>query len=83
MPTNSLPNMEPTSREKQAVLFYKKHYEKFHVAPSVREMAAYLGVYPNAAHRILKQMEKKGLIEMRPVTVMRMKLSEKGKKVGP
>lgn len=74
-------NRELTTREKIALKHYREHFEKYSVEPTIRQLAAYLDVYPNAAAGVLKSLQRKGFLGERPVTKMRLTLSDKGKKV--
>jgi hypothetical protein len=73
-------NTELTSREKQALGFYKGHLEKFKAPPSYRQLAAYLGCWPNAARYLVLRLQEKGYLVEKKITAIRLTVSTKGKK---
>lgn len=76
MPAPKNANQELTTREREALVFYKKHLTKHGVPPSHRALAAALGVFPNAATWLIKRLTEKGYIEVqvrvRPITQRRL-----------
>ncbi len=73
-------NTELTSNEKEALRFYADFLSRHKKAPTFRQIADHLGVYPNAARWVIDKLKEKGHLVERPVTVMRLKVSAKGKK---
>jgi hypothetical protein len=73
-------NLELTSNEAKALRFCKEHLDTYKKMPTFRQIAEHLGVYVNAANWIVDKLKEKGALVERPVTVMRLKVSAKGKK---
>jgi predicted ArsR family transcriptional regulator len=73
-------NTELTTNEHKALCFYKEFLSQYKKAPTFRQIAEHLGVYPNAARWVIDKLKEKGHLVERPVTVMRLKVSAKGKK---
>lgn len=79
MPTD---NLELTTPQKEALDAYRKHCDKHDGAPpTVRELAFYLGKSSNAAHYLIQKLREKGYLTMKPVTIIRPKLTAKARKV--
>ena len=75
-----IPGLTPTQERGLGV--YKRLTEKKGTAPTTRELAEALGVSQHAAWYLTQQLRSKGYLVDKPVTVMRLKLSAKGKRVG-
>jgi DNA-binding transcriptional regulator YhcF (GntR family) len=76
-----LPNDELTTSEKRCLAAFRKHVERYKSEPTIRWLAEQLEVYPNTITYALKKLRGKGFLEDKPITVIRIKLSERGKKV--
>ena len=74
MPAPKNANQELTTSERHALLAYKKHLSKHGAPPSYRALGDALGVYPNAAHYLVRRLIDKGFIEVsvRPITQRRL-----------
>ena len=59
--------MRPTKRQKEVLEFIKEFYARESMPPTVREICGHLGLKsPGGVHRILKELESKGLLSSRP-----------------
>lgn len=82
MAENKTRNEELTTGQKEALRAYREHVAKYRKAPSLRELAAALGVLRNTASHYVQELAAKGYLEEgRPITLIRMRLSAKGRKV--
>ena len=75
------PNVELTTAEKRVLVLYRDHVDKYKAPPTYRWIADLLGVTHNAIVQHVKKLEAKGFLARRPVTIIRLTLSDKGKKV--
>ena len=73
------PNTKLTSSEENCLKAYRELLDHFRTEPSTKALAAALDVYPNAVRWTMDSLRRKGYLEKKPVTVMRLKLSAKGK----
>jgi DNA-binding MarR family transcriptional regulator len=77
-------NLELTTTDKQCLIAYQKHVGRYGAPPTRRQLADYLGVYPNTITRALKRLEDKGAIVRItphvPRTVTAIRLTAKAKK---
>jgi predicted ArsR family transcriptional regulator len=73
-------NAELTTAQKTVLAAYRKWIDRYGAAPSLRQLAAALGVNLNAARYQLLKLEGKGYLLKRPATG-RFAISAKGKKV--
>jgi DNA-binding transcriptional regulator YhcF (GntR family) len=73
-------NAELTTAQKNVLAAYRKWIDRYGAAPSLRQLAAALGVNLNAARYQLLKLEGKGYLLKRPATG-RFAISAKGKKV--
>ena len=74
------PNDELTSNDRKVLAAFRKHVEQYKCEPTTRQLAEELGVYPNAITWAFKKLRSKGYLEDKKITVIRIKLSERGKK---
>jgi SOS-response transcriptional repressor LexA len=74
-------NENLTTTQQQALDVYRRLTDKQKgEPPTVRQLADALGKGHTAAHALIQQLRKKGYLSMKPVTVIRPKLTAKGKK---
>jgi|APDOM4702015159_1054818.scaffolds.fasta_scaffold26503_1 SOS-response transcriptional repressor LexA len=74
------PNTELTTAQKQALVAYRRHCDEHDgEPPTVRWLADALGKSPNAAHQLIQRLREKGYLSMKPVTIIRSKLTAKGR----
>lgn len=81
MGRNQTPNQELTSAQKNCLRAYREHIDKFGALPSLRKLAETLGIAHSSTRYLLQELEKRGYLVQKPITVMRLRLSPKGKKV--
>ena len=75
------PNLELTTGEKEVLRYYRKHWERHGVPPTVRQLADHMGSKnPNTAQGYLRRLQAKGYLEGKPVTLIRLKLTNKAKR---
>jgi len=80
MPNEPLPNMNLTSAQQHALDIYRKLCEKNGgESPTVREFAEALGKSHSSAHQFIRQFQAKGHLSMKPVTIIRPRLTAKGR----
>lgn len=72
-------NTNLTSTQEHALGVYRRLTEKKGEPPTVRELAEALGKSRNAAHFMIQQLREKGYLTMKPVTIIRPKLTAKGR----
>jgi SOS-response transcriptional repressor LexA len=73
-------NTELTPAQKQALDAYRRHCDEHAGAPpTVRWLADALGKSPNAAQQLIERLREKGYLSMKPVTIIRSKLTAKGR----
>lgn len=77
-----VPNLELTTRQKQAWEAIKKFHDKHQALPSQRKLGELLGISGNAAYNLIVQLTQKGWLEEKPVTQIRLTLGSKGLKKG-
>lgn len=75
-------NEELTTHQKHVLETIKKLMKKNGEVPGRLVLAQALGCSPTSAQFALSQLRQKGYLIDRPVTVMRLKLSAKGKRAG-
>jgi DNA-binding IclR family transcriptional regulator len=79
-------NLELTTSERAALVAYDKFQQKHGAPPSLRGLAALLGVYPNAARHLLLNLKEKGYLrgtdtEATPrISTRRLALSAKARR---
>lgn len=80
--TDHLPeNRNLTSPQEEALTAYRRITDKQGgEPPTVRQLADALGKSPNAAYQLTLQLRKKGYLTMKPVTVIRPRLTAKGRR---
>lgn len=71
-----------TETQERGLRVYKRLTEKKGSPPTTRELGAELGVSQHSAWYLTQQLRSKGYLAERPVTVMRLKLSAKGRRAG-
>ncbi len=70
-----------TKRQAETLRVYKQMTDDNDgITPTVRALAAKLGVVANSAHQLLVQLRTKGYLTMPPVTQTRLRFTAKGKK---
>lgn len=69
-----------TEAQRNALRVYEKYIDKHGEPPTVRALAAELGVTANAAHYFINQLRDKGYLATRPITMIRPALTRKGKR---
>jgi DNA-binding MarR family transcriptional regulator len=74
------PNEELTTTEKNALIAYRDHLERFGAPPTLRWIAKQVGVVHSAAGYLMKRLREKGYMQEKKVTATRLVLSQKGKK---
>lgn len=73
-------NTNLTSAQEHALGIYRKLCDKHGgESPTVREFAAALGKTHTTAHQYIQQFRAKGYLSMKPVTIIRPKLTAKGR----
>lgn len=78
---NNRSNLELTTQEKECLRLYRAHLEKFRTPPTRRWLSEQMKYRShNAVTHLLSKLEEKGYLVTKPVTVMRLKLSAKGKR---
>lgn len=75
----SAPNSNLTSTQEHALSVYRKLTEKLGEPPTVRAFAEALGKSHNTAHQFILRLREKGYLSMKPVTIVRPKLTAKGR----
>lgn len=73
-------NLELTTSEKVALAAIIKHVEAYGVMPSQRELGETLGVSYSVAKYYQERLLEKGCLREKPITVMRLVVSAKGKR---
>lgn len=75
-------NLELTTAEKDCLRHYRDHVAQFKAPPTYRQLAIYIGAkHHNTAVFLVGKLREKGYLVEKPVTVMRLRLSSKGRKV--
>lgn len=72
-------NRNLTTTQEHALGVYRRLTEKLGEPPSVRAFAEALGRTHNSAHRMIGQLREKGYLSMKPVTIIRPRLTAKGR----
>lgn len=82
MPVKRTRNVELTTAEKEGLIMYDRLTEKSGgTPPTAQELATALGHADRQyGHQLVQRLRDKGHLTMRPVTVMRLKLSNKGRR---
>lgn len=75
----NVPNQNLSSAQQEALTIYRKLTDTLGEPPSVREFAKALGKTHNAAHYMIQRLREKGYLSMKPVTVIRPRLTAKGR----
>ena len=73
------PNEALTTSEQRCWNAYRAFLKEWKRAPSNRELAETLGVFPNAVRHSLGSLERKGYLEPKTITVTRLVLTWKGR----
>jgi Mn-dependent DtxR family transcriptional regulator len=74
-------NRNLTTVQEEALVVYRRLTDKKGgEPPTVRELASAIGKSPNAAYGLIQRLREKGYLTMKPVTVIRPRLTAKGKK---
>lgn len=80
MPNETPKNTNLTSAQQNALAVYKKLCaNNGGESPTVRQFAAALGKTHTTAHQYIQQFRAKGYLSMKPVTIIRPKLTAKGR----
>jgi len=74
------PNLELTTHEKDCLRLYREHVAQYKKAPALRWLGQQLDINHSAAGYLIKRLTEKGYLAEKPVTVMRLKLTNKAKK---
>jgi SOS-response transcriptional repressor LexA len=74
------PNHNLTSTQEAALAIYRRMSDRNGEPPSVREFASALGKSHNTAHHLIVALRSKGYLTMKPTTIIRPKLTAKGRK---
>lgn len=72
-------NTELTTTNRAAWMAFKKLTDRLGTEPSVRQLAAALGVSHQAAHYQIGQLREKGYLGERRITARRLMLTAKGR----
>jgi len=82
MPVKRTLNTELTTAEREGLIMYERLTEKNGgVPPTAQELSTALGhTVRQYGHNLIQRLRDKGHLTMRPVTVMRLKLSPKGRR---
>jgi hypothetical protein len=73
-------NKNLTTTQESALAVYRKLTDRLGEPPSVRVFAEALGKSHSAAHAFIQQFRKKGYLSMRPITLIRPRLTTKARK---
>jgi Mn-dependent DtxR family transcriptional regulator len=74
-------NTRLTSTQEEALAAYRRLTDENEgEPPTVRELASALGKSHNAAFALIGQLRKKGYLTMKPVTIVRPKLTAKARR---
>ncbi len=75
------PNDNLTTTQEEALGVYRRLTDKAAgEPPTVRAFAAALGKGHNAAHQMIQKLREKGYLTMKPTTIIRPKLTAKGRR---
>lgn len=69
-----------TSTQKRALDAYRRLTEESGEPPTVRALARALRVTHNGAHYLISKLREKGYLSMKPVTIVRPKLTAKARR---
>lgn len=72
-------NANLTTTQARALDAYRRLTERSGEPPTVRALAAELGVSHAGAHYLIGQLREKGYLSMKPVTIVRPKLTAKAR----
>lgn len=72
-------NRNLTTTQEEALRAYRELCEKNGTPPTLRELAEVLGKSRNACHALVNHLREKGFLSMKPVTIIRPKLTAKGR----
>lgn len=78
-----MPNRENellTSTQHRALDAYRRLSDEKGEPPTVREFAHALGVTHQGAHYLITKLREKGYLSMKPVTIVRPKLTAKARR---
>jgi Mn-dependent DtxR family transcriptional regulator len=73
-------NKNLTTEQENALAIYRNLEGRLGEPPSVRVYAEALGKSHSSAHHFIQQFRKKGFISMKPITIIRPRLTAKGRK---
>lgn len=73
-------NKNLTTIQENALGIYRNLEERLGEPPSVRVFAEALGKSHASAHQFIQQFRKKGFVSMKPITIIRPRLTAKGRK---
>lgn len=73
-------NKNLTTAQENALAIYRNLEHRLGEPPTVRVFAEALGKSHSAAYQFIQQFRKKGFISMRPITIIRPRLTAKGRK---
>lgn len=80
IPTAMPDNKNLTTDQENALAIYRNLEQRLGEPPSVRVFAEALGKSHSSAHHFILQFRKKGYVSMRPITIIRPRLTAKGRK---
>lgn len=73
-------NKNLTSTQEDALAVYRRLCERGGEPPTVRAFAEALGRSKTSAHNLINQFRRKGYVSMKPVTIIRPKLTAKARR---
>lgn len=73
-------NKNLTTDQENALAVYRNLEQRLGEPPSVRVYAEALGKSHSSAHHFIQQFRKKGFVSMKPITIIRPRLTAKGRK---
>ncbi len=77
----NVPNKLLSDTQARALDVYRRWTDRHDGSPpSVRELAAELGITHNGAHYLIGKLREKGYLTMKPVTIIRPTLTAKARK---
>jgi len=75
-----LENKNLTTAQENALAIYRNLEQRLGEPPTVRSFAEALGKSHSAAYQFIQQFRRKGFISMKPITIIRPRLTAKGRK---
>jgi SOS-response transcriptional repressor LexA len=81
MPHTDKPNQELTTREREVLKAYRDHLEAHGYPPTNAQLARQFELSWNSIKWAIDHLMKKGYLQEKKVTAIRLTLSQKGRKV--